>query len=168
MTIEVIQTQVGGLAAPVGSASVKYLQFQEQVDGSSKAQEINMALSGAKLNIGVLLINNDAGFDSMYIPPKALEGDSALKRFDGGVAVLNIESILKITGVALPIGVSLMHELGHAKQYVEKPEWFTNQFLAATQKGSKEAQLAIENDNVQRHEKPICVELGKPHRDKYD
>jgi len=165
MAIELIKKKEGGLAEPAKSVSHKFNQYLGQVGASSKAQQLAGFLDSSNNNVGVLIIDRD--FDSMYIPPEALSKDVALSRFTGGVAVLNVNSIMKIKGNAMPLGISLMHELGHSAQYISKPQWFYNKYKLAIN-NNQEAKLLIENDNVTRYEKPICRELGLSYRDKYD
>ena len=126
-------------------------------------------LDGAsRMNVGILFI--DSGFDSMYIPPTAMSDDPRLAELTGGVAVINIHSQMTIGGKAIPIGVSMMHELGHAKQYIQEPvlfEIYYNSAMSITS-GKNIPQIAIETDNLITHEAPILQELGLPFRTKYD
>jgi|ERR1017187_9955385 hypothetical protein len=170
MAHEVIQTAIGSFPTPIAKPSSVFLDYLGQVSASSTAQLIAVFMDEAKQNIGILFINNEGGFDSMFIPPSALAADNALTGFTGGVAVVNIESGMKISGKAIPLGVSMMHELGHAKQYIEKPAWFENNYAAAMKvtKGVNQPKLDIENDNLARHEAPVLKELGLPFRLKYD
>jgi hypothetical protein len=194
MALRVITDKLDGLTAPVPGADDIYDEWKRQVDGSSVAKDIYAFLdppspldpSSSKLTVGVLLI--DHGFDSMYIPPFQLYPDGG-GVYSGGVAVLNVTNPLTIENVELPLGVSLIHELGHAVQYAEDPVGFQDKFNQA-QSGSKArtrfditdsegraltrsysnadiAKLEIENDNVARHEAPVCDELGLPYRRKY-
>jgi Golgi nucleoside diphosphatase len=164
----VIQGEVGSLAASIPRASHKFIDLLAEVGGSSTAQMIASYLDGASQNVGILFIKE--GFDSMYIPPSAISSDPALVQFDGGVAVINIDSQMKIKGTAIPYGVSMMHELGHAKQYIEKPQWFEATYRAAMshKSGKNQPQLDIENDNLVRHEAPILKDMGLPFRLTYD
>jgi hypothetical protein len=170
MAHEVIKAAVGGFPTPIAKAPSVFLDYLGQVGGSSTAQLIAVFMDEARENIGILFINNEAGFDSMFIPPSALASDGALGGFTGGVAVVNIESGMKFGGKAIPLGVSMMHELGHAKQFIERPAWFENNYAAAMKvtKGVNQPKLDIENDNLARHEAPILKELGLPFRLKYD
>lgn len=166
MGCEVIKSGAGGLQAPIKNASHKFNDCLGEVGASSTAKMMAAYFDATAKNIGILMI--DEGFDSMYIPPTNLAGVDELKKYDGGIAVLNVTNPMKIGTTTLPLGISLMHELGHAKQFLEKPSWFENHYKAATQNGNKESQLAIENDNVSRHEMPICKDMGLPFRTKYD
>ena len=166
MGCKVITAATGGLQEPISGAEARYETCLTEVNGSSTAKALQSFLSASPLSIGVLLI--DEGFDSMYIPPSNLTSVPELKDYSGGIAVLNVDNPMKMSGKVLPLGVSLMHELGHAKQYIEKPSWFVGHYEAATKKSNKASQLEIENDNVQRHEQPICEELKLPFRTKYD
>lgn len=56
--------------------------------------------------------------------------------------------------------VALIHELGHARQCIEKLAWYE-----ARSDGSR--YLEIEDDNVATHEKPVAAALGEPTRDQY-
>ena len=73
----------------------------------------------SRLKPGVLLI--DENFYSMNIPPFVIGG---LGGFHGGIAVVNIKIQMAIQDTLIRLGVSLMHELGHAKQYTENPVGF--------------------------------------------
>jgi hypothetical protein len=170
MAHEVIQAATGTLPAPIAKPSSTFIEYLGQVGTSSTAQMIAGFMDSTDKNIGILIIDNEAGFDSMYIPPSALKNDPPLVRFSGGIAVVNIESTMKIKGQVVPLGVSMMHELGHAKQYVENPAWFENTYAAAMRisSGPNKPKLDIENDNVTRHEAPILKDLGLPFRTTYD
>jgi hypothetical protein len=183
--VSVQQAETAGLAPPIKGAQATYDKCLKEVKASATAKGIIDALTKAPKKIGILII--DEGFDSMYIPPHILADVENAADFTGGVAVLNSKSIMKIGGQAIPLGVSLMHELGHAKQSLTNAKRFEKYFNLANQKdGAKQskkiaalalqlkksidkaAQLAIENENVTLHEKPICTEIGCNSRDSYD
>jgi hypothetical protein len=164
VTITVITTPIEGID-PVVNCTHKYYQIYGQVIGSETANMIMAFLTGSRMEVGLFVI--DEGFDSMHIPPHGLAEDPNLAKFTGGIAVLNVTNPMKIRETTVGIGVSMMHELGHAKQCIENPPWYAGKAAQALN-GSKSAKLEIENDNVGRHEKPILVELGLPFRDKYD
>jgi hypothetical protein len=63
----------------------------------------------------------------------------------------------KKMAVTYPPEITLLHELGHAKQFIEGG-WFD---------GSKDVK-DIEADNLRRHENPVCKEYGLLQRVKYD
>ena len=184
MTLTVITQHLDGLVDPIDGSTEKFNEYMEQVFPSSVAINIYHSLNGSGYTIGVLLIDQTA--NSMYIPPFIFNGGGV---YSGGVAVLNVLHPLKIGGRELPLGVSLIHELGHALQYIENPIEFTTAFEAAQSASGARmkfnitdvegraltkyykitdiAKLEIENDNVARHEAPICDELGLPFRKKY-
>lgn len=65
-----------------------------------------------------------------------------------------------------PPEITLIHELGHAKQYIETPGWFGSRGPNGDVAGSKEVK-EIEADNLKRHENPVCKEWGLPQRVNY-
>jgi hypothetical protein len=142
-----------------------------EIGKSSTARLIADVLDGTDKKIGILLF--DAAYDSMYQPPSILEG-STKKDYTGGVVLVNIKSQMTIKGKVLPIGVSLLHEMGHAKQYIERSIWFEGKFKEVVRmnfggnRKSNPAKYEIEDQNIQFHEKPVCIDLGLPWREKYD
>jgi hypothetical protein len=178
MTISVIESPIEGLVPPLPKSKELYAVYQQEVIGSGTARSLIAFLERSPKSVGVLIIDDQ--FDSMYIPPCQLSGGSAA--YDGGIAVLNIKSPTKILDTVLPLGIPLMHELGHAKQYLEAPAEFEQKFLEATgqvsvsyprgltkgKSGKTISQLILENENVSIHEAPICDDLGLPFRKKYD
>ena len=170
MTLDTITSDLGaGLAAPLANSEKLYETYKAALDDSKTAQSIFQELENSDLCVGILFINS--GYDSMHIPGSNTAKAKELARFTGGIAVVNIESEMSITGGdKLPIFVSMMHELGHAMQNVTNTEWYYEQYATYMAGGDdkRTAQLAIENDNIQTYEKPICQELRLPHRDEYD
>jgi hypothetical protein len=55
--------------------------------------------------------------------PSALAGGTAGK-YTGGIAVVNINTPMSIKGSQIPLGVSLLHEVGHAKQCIDNLGWY--------------------------------------------
>jgi hypothetical protein len=177
MSITIIEGNTQGLQAPIANSRDSYAAYKQQVIASPTAQGLLASLEKSPKSVGVLLI--DENFDSMYIPPFVFSGGAP---FDGGIAVVNIKSPMTIKGSEIPLGVSLMHELGHAKQYIEAPVAFERKYkeamgqkktdypseLTRTRAGEKISQLIIENENVALHEAPVCDELGLPFRSRYD
>lgn len=77
----------------------------------------------------------------------------------------------KISGkketVVYPPEIVLLHEIGHAKQYIENPSWFGKKGVdQAIIEGSKTV-VEIEADNLRRHEHPVCQEYGLKQRQNY-
>jgi len=71
-----------------------------------------------------------------------------------------------------PGWLTLIHELGHARQYVDDTEWFNGWFTRANnaQNGvanAKVAQGIIEADNMQKHEVPLAERFGYKKRYHY-
>lgn len=185
MTLTVITENLEELVPPVADSIHLVESYRQDVTGSATANEIFGKLDHSGLNIGVLLI--EQGADSMYIPPFIFDGDGL---FSGGVVVLNQMSPLNVRGTDLPLAVSLIHELGHAVQYIGNPADFQARFeeahsgettrttfnitdcqgraLTRSYRNTEVAKLLIENDNVACHEAPVCDELGLPFRKKYD
>lgn len=184
MTLTVITQSLDQLVPPVPKSADAFATFKQEVIASSVAKKVFAQLEESGFNIGVLLVNQSV--DSMYIPPFQYDGGGA---YTGGIAVLNVTNPLKIGDVTLPLGVSLIHELGHAVQYITDSSGFKSKFetvqsgsSASTKfnitnaegkaltkfiKNTLVAQLSIENDNVARHEAPVCDDLNLPFRKKY-
>jgi hypothetical protein len=184
MTIAVITQAVADLVPPVDKSQELYALYKSQVNSSGTAQKIFAQLERSQLNIGVLFVEDTV--DSMYIPPFQFNGGGT---YTGGVAITNVKNPLQIGDVELPLGISLIHELGHAVQYLNDTAGFEQKFktiqsgvstttkfnitnaegkaLTKYLKNTLVAQLSIENDNVARHEAPVCDDLGFPFRKKY-
>ncbi len=77
----------------------------------------------------------------------------------------------KITGskvaVIYPSEIVLLHELGHAKQYIENPDWFSSQGAGGIVRPGSKTTNEIEADNLKRHEVPVCKEYGLAQRQNY-
>jgi hypothetical protein len=162
-----------GAYKPLDDSVNHYLKGREILSSSSTAVLIEKTLMESDKVVGVLFTDQA---DSMHIPAHVLENHDTLKMYTGGIALVNPASLLKPSskwqgaqagGGELPLGVSLFHELGHAKQGVEKKVWY-DELTRSALTGSKNAKLQIEQDNLASHENPICDELGLPFRRKYD
>ena len=177
MTVELITNQVEGCYTPIGNSKHVLDTCKQEVTASSTAKVINGYLAETGKLVGIIF-TNDA--DSCHVPSHCLEAAPSLSRFTGGIAVVNPTGQLVPGGkwvgqthssTPLPLGVSLYHELGHAMQNVQTPEWYeemTKSFLfSGTPKDKKFVQLEIEHQNMAQHEIPICRELGLPYRMKY-
>jgi hypothetical protein len=69
--------------------------------------------------------------------------------------------------VVYPSEIVLLHEIGHAKQFIENPGWFSSMGPdRAITSGSKSV-AEIEADNLRRHEHPVCREYGLAQRQNY-
>ncbi len=97
-----------------------YQTLLVELQKSSTAQQIVKFVDGNTKEVGLLLIAD--GSDSSHIV------NSETSAFSGGIAVVNINNPMSIAGYTLPLGISLIHELGHAKQYMEKPDWYKTMF----------------------------------------
>ena len=75
--------------------------------------------------------------------------------------------------------IGLIHEMGHAIQYMENRAWYKTYTRIChdlisrgreqnTNSRKQNAKLVIENDNIKRHETPVAQELKQGWRDKYD
>lgn len=62
--------------------------------------------------------------------------------------------------------LGLLHELGHAKQWLDGKAAYEKRHNAAIG-GSKADMEAIEEDNTKRHETVVAKELGEPWRTQY-
>jgi hypothetical protein len=65
--------------------------------------------------------------------------------------------------VRYPALVVLIHELGHAVQYIED----SKRFSTSQEEGTMSTEQ-IEADNLKRHENPVCIEMGLLQRVKYN
>jgi uncharacterized protein (DUF697 family) len=156
MPLELIETTltVGGgpLTAPLSAnLKAKYIEIWGQVVNSSKAQEIISFLQLSDKIVGVLVV--DSGGDSLHMAASAMAGGTAAK-YTGGIAVVNITSPMTIGGTVIPLGVTFLHEIGHAKQNIENAVWYTdlyekilrNNTISGKGTGGKLKDLYIAND----------------------
>ncbi len=162
-----------GAYKPRGDSIDQYMTCREILGSSSTATLIEKTLMESDKVVGVLFTDQA---DSMHIPGHVLEAHDTLKIYTGGIALVNPASPLNPSSKwrgysddcgSLPLGVSLFHELGHAKQGVEKTVWY-NETTRAAMAGDKTARLSIEQDNLASHENKICDEMGLPYRRKYE
>jgi hypothetical protein len=63
--------------------------------------------------------------------------------------------------------ITLLHELGHFRQYIEDATRFASRGPTGEIVEGKMAVKDIEADNLRRHENPVCKELGLPQRLQY-
>ena len=68
--------------------------------------------------------------------------------------------------VVYPAEIVLIHELGHAKQYIEDPGIFARQGPGGIVAGSLTT-AQIEADNLRRHEHPVCRDYKLLQRQNY-
>lgn len=191
MTVELITNQIEGCYTPLQNSRQLLDSCKQEVATSSTAKAIDSYLAGASKLVGILFTDQA---DSTHVPSHCLAGADALKKYTGGIAVVNPTGNLKPSSKwegqtssnkgDLPLGVSLYHELGHAMQNVQNPEWYEEMtkkyidFKIKSDAGGKDAsdygkkkkfyQLEIEHQNMSHHEIPICRELGLPFRTHYD
>lgn len=66
-----------------------------------------------------------------------------------------------------PPEITLIHEIGHAKQYIEDPARFPSYDREWTLIPGTLPNDAIEADNLRRHEHPVCNDYGLPTRTHY-
>jgi hypothetical protein len=106
------------------------------------------------------------------MPPFALVAATA-SRYPGGIAIVKPGAPIMDH---YPIGISLCHELGHAKQFLSNPDWFEPLFNSMVEgirddrvgRSDNPAKYELEDANVRDYERPVCVDLGiKPARWKY-
>jgi hypothetical protein len=66
--------------------------------------------------------------------------------------------------------IALLHEMGHAVQWIKKTSWYISQVTAAMGggQGAQAAKLAVENDNIDTHETPVARELKEGIRKDYN
>lgn len=69
-------------------------------------------------------------------------------------------NVIRVTKSVMPPWVVLFHELGHMKQYFEGGS-------ASAWEARLPDSAGIEEDNLERHERPICREIGLPVRAHY-
>lgn len=63
--------------------------------------------------------------------------------------------------------IQLFHELGHVAQWITRRDWFLEN-KAASDLAGEPYYVAIEKDNLERYERPMCIEMGVPFRLCYD
>jgi hypothetical protein len=66
--------------------------------------------------------------------------------------------------------IALLHEIGHAVQWIKKTDWYISKVSTAMGGGSdsQAAKLAVENDNIETHETPVARELKEGVRKDYN
>jgi hypothetical protein len=66
--------------------------------------------------------------------------------------------------------IALLHEIGHAVQWIDKASWYIANVNTAMGggKGGDAAKLEIENDNIDTHETPVARELKEGTRANYN
>ena len=69
--------------------------------------------------------------------------------------------------VDLPPEIGLIHELGHAKQWIEDETQFTRFIGGVRTEGTKTTEQ-LEAANLKIHENPVCKEMGLKQRIKYN
>jgi hypothetical protein len=148
MSLELVETTLtvaGGPLTPPLTANLKatYLKIWGELMGSSKAQEILSFLNSSAALVGVLIV--DGGSDSLHMAPSAMAGGTAAK-YTGGVAVVNINTPMKIKGTDIPLGVSLLHELGHAKQAIENAIWYEDLYSKILQNNVRAAKGLVSSE----------------------
>ncbi len=67
-----------------------------------------------------------------------------------------------------PPELVLLHEIGHAKQYLEDPGRFSKEVAGGQVQPGTWKSTEIEADNLERHERPVAEELGLRVRQNYD
>lgn len=72
-----------------------------------------------------------------------------------------------VVGTQSP-AMGLIHELGHARQYLLKNKWFMDNYNKAIDKKDNNARLLIEHDNLLTVESVVARQLGENVRWKYD
>jgi hypothetical protein len=124
MTIEYI-TEAMDLVThikPVTNPGVWYATCEGEVKPSSTAMMVLNFLHGHQKKVGLLFTES---CDSKYHCAHEYAGaGEALEKYTGGIAVVHVKYPLIIFGEELPLGVSMMHELGHAKQFIDRPNSF--------------------------------------------
>ncbi len=69
--------------------------------------------------------------------------------------------------VEYPPEIVLVHELGHAKQYIENAGWFASKGEGGVVEAGSKTTAEIEADNLRRHEHPVCKDYGLKQRQNY-
>jgi hypothetical protein len=67
----------------------------------------------------------------------------------------------------LPPEITLIHELGHFKQWIEDPGIFASRGTDGAITHGHTAVKDLEADNLKRHEVPVCKEMGLRQRQNY-
>ena len=168
----------GGSKVPYSSASTLFADALGKLRQKSPtaAQVINFVEKSPAAEIQVL-VAEVAGAFGPYSPEWAFLGPCIVWDAGGVFKTKGAE----ITGyrdsgapkyagakrtVTYPPEITLLHELGHALQYIENPGWFGSNGPGGPVAGSKETK-DIEADNLKRHENPVCREYGLLQRINY-
>lgn len=66
--------------------------------------------------------------------------------------------------------IALLHEIGHAVQWITKTSWYVSHVNTAMGGGkdATAAKLEVENDNIESNETPVAQELGEGTRANYN
>lgn len=147
---------------------------------SERARGLLLAIENSPKTVGVFL---NSRMTSEYYPPTVALMDyfGAPDTCTGGFVVCDLtRRITARSGKGkasqsqvLPIEISLAHELGHAEQYLTRENWFMDLFARSTNSSlgdneRREAKLAIEQNNLETTEWPICDNYGALRRERYD
>lgn len=168
------QTASLGLPPPSGGAVRYYLDLERRLAGSRTAMGIMALLERSSHNYYILVCESTA----MYLDHDHLK---AAINFDGGIAVISPDDEIQLGSGKKTYGeISLIHELGHALQWQQKPLWYrghTRRANGALQGGGASLDSApdstdgskyvVETHNVATHEWPVCDELGIEKRPDY-
>ena len=160
----------GGTTVPYASASTIFFNSLETLrQKSPTARTIIQSVDKSTVQIQVL-ITEAAGAFGPYSPEWAFLGPCLVWDAGGifktkGAAITGYRPsgspmyAGKKVDVAYPPEITLIHEIGHAKQYIETPEWFGSNGPTGPVAGTKETK-DIEADNLKRHENPVYKEYG--------
>ena len=124
MAIEYITEalKLPNLIEPVTNPAVWYVQCETDVKASATAMMILNYVRHDQRKVGLLFTKS---CDSKYHCAHEYAGaGEQLEKYTGGIAVVNVDWPLIIQMETLPLGVSMLHELGHAKQFFDRPSLF--------------------------------------------
>lgn len=172
MTIKIVSREKAGTLnyplsnmVPCPDSDALYSGYKQTLSKSKTAMKIISQLDTLDNIIGLLISNNAP--DCTYTPPSCLKLSDY--GFDGGLAIVNPD--LKITFsvgkeyIKLPSEISLVHELGHAFQYLilgNPYKKYLDEWTIGVDAWNK-VSMSVENPNVKEHEAPVCKELKLPY-----
>jgi hypothetical protein len=167
----------GGSNIPYHCASANLFEALDKLrKGSMTAKELITSVEKSHLTVGIV-VSEQGGAFGPYSDLWACNGPCIIWGPNIWLRTLAAEItgyrasgsaiFVRKSTVEYPPEISLIHEIGHMKQYIEDPDQFAKKVQGLNVDGNK-GTAEIEADNLRRHENPICKELGLLQRVKYN
>ena len=171
MTIILMTQATNPFPSPITDAQRLYDNAVSRLKGSARAKTVIDALQAASEKFYVCPTTEST--------PMFMHKEWCIEHgLDGGIAAWHPNDSIKVPNGSpgtQDAAVCLLHELGHAHQWLTKREWYTqrvNKIKASgfnlSDKGIKSLRDEVENDNIKENETPVAKQLGQGWRDKYD